>query len=288
MRDAKVEVAEVDRAANAVALIPKCALPAEPSWERARDLIGEVRQTVRAIVLLGLEIQALREQWFDQGGETRFGDGSTRDSHGRVISTGSPHPAANRSEKGWQAKVREELGISDDTARRLIEKAHYVTMLEEVTRGEAVEYQDTRNRVIEITPTDEMKQMAFGFLEDVIAGTVNAKRAWAGLIGEGSRRAKGGGAGRAAVDYRKSARPCAVTLKGTFQEWARLDWTEDTKDGEEQRAVEAVKEMLRALPETFRAAMAEIIVTEWPENERTALEADLASVGMRRGRKGRA
>lgn len=251
-------------------LVPKYHLPAEPTWERARDLLREVQQTVKAIVLLGLEITALREQWFAQGSRNDRNPFPTSSARGRS------------SEMGWHAKLNEELGITPQAALRLMEKAQYVCMLEDVTRGETVEYQDSRNREMVIEPTPEMKQMAFGFLSDVVAGTVNAKRAWAGLMGEGGRQAKSGGTQRAAVDYRKRVRPCAVTLRGAFLEWPRLDWA--GMDDEMAAASAAARELLAALPETFRVAMAEIIVEKWTEREKAALAQDLVQPRGRRGR----
>lgn len=280
---------------DAVALVPRYELPAEPSWDRARELIAEIRQTVRAIVLLGLEIRALRTQFFAQGA----GGGGDRKSlarRGEITSSGAGRSdekgwqygssgAGRTDEKGWQETIERELGISKQTALRLMEKAQYTAMLDDVTRGEQVQYKDTRNQNRTIQPTDEMKQMAFTFLESVVAGTVNAKRAWAGLMGEGQRRAKGGGLHRSEVDYRRTMRSAAVTLQSAFVEWPRLDW--DGMEAEEHRAAEAVVAMLHALPEQFRAAMASIVAEEWPAGERAALEADLGAAG-RNGRKGRA
>jgi len=204
-------------------LVPKWEIPSEPSWDRARVLLEEVKQTVRAIVLLGVEIQGLRAQFFNQGGSTRIGTHTERTNGGRALSvTGTGGPAGT-GEKGWERVVEDELGISARAARRLMEKAQYVCMLEEVTRGEHLRYKNTKGEVKELTPSSEMQQMAFGFLSDVVAGTVNAKRAWAGLMGEGTRRGSGGGPNRSAVNHHRNLCDALKKLRTSLKSWNQLN-----------------------------------------------------------------
>jgi FtsZ-binding cell division protein ZapB len=220
-------------------LVPKYELPAAPSWERARELAEEVKKSIRAIVLLGMEIEALRNQW--------FGDGHGGDRKSQEWARNqAPHPCGARSEKGWQAKVRDELGISDDTARRLMDKARYVCMLEDVTRGEEVEYTDSRNKTSKLVPTAEMRQMAFRFLDDVVAGTVNPKRAWAGLVGEGSRRDNTGSANRAPVDHYRNLKGALTALKTSLRQWNKLE------PGQRAELETLWADISRKLPDTWR------------------------------------
>src|SRR6056297_3556149 len=67
--------------------------PEEPSWDRARTLVDVVRQSVTAVIELGMEIQALRDAYFAQGART--------DALGRISINGSVN-------KGWQQVVQEE------------------------------------------------------------------------------------------------------------------------------------------------------------------------------------
>lgn len=240
--------------------IPEYLPPENPSWDRARELVQVVRGGVAAIVQLGQELHALKEQWFDQGGDAKISDKTARLPDGRVVSqTGSTHPASNRqtlgfshdatlfgTRKGWQAKVREELGISHDTADRLIERARYVCMLRDVAEGKAVEYEDSLDEERKVEPTEDMRQLAFDLLQDVVAGTVNAARAWAGVIGEGSRR----GAGtvkRAGVDHAKNLKKGLVMLQTSLRHWRRLD-------PEERADIETLwARVSRMLPDTWTA-----------------------------------
>jgi hypothetical protein len=62
-------------------VIPSWKYPTAPSWDRARELCTDLRKTVDNIILLGLEISALRKQFFRDGqgaggavGTARSGD----------------------------------------------------------------------------------------------------------------------------------------------------------------------------------------------------------------------
>ena len=83
--------------------------PDAPSWERARALCREARRGAEAIVQLGLELLALRRQWFSVGG--------------RPARKNSSHPATSfaSDSKTSTYEARKELGISPTTARRIKE-----------------------------------------------------------------------------------------------------------------------------------------------------------------------
>jgi len=198
--------------------------PDAPSWARARKYAEQIRGGAEAIVGLGLELAGLRKHWFAQGGSGRFG---------------SPHPAANREKntspqgaakcshgavKGWQERVREELGISDDTARRWIERAETIVLVSRLQAGQAVSYWDNRGEQKTIEPSAEISERAGETLEQIVTGAVAAPRAWAGLVGEGSRRAaQGGSAGKAPTNHAKNIRDALVKLRTSLAHWRRLD-----------------------------------------------------------------
>jgi hypothetical protein len=210
---------------SSVALIPEYVAPADPSWDRARELCGKVRQSIGDIVALGLELKGLRDQWFAKGaggGGDRMsqayknhlaagcGEVVDRPTHGQV--------------RGWQARVQEELGISDDTARRLIDKARYCSMLKTLSEGEAIEYRDTTQEIKQIHPTEETKARAEAALDDVASGAVAAPRAFAGVVGESHRRNKSGGAAnRAEVDHAQNLKDGLRKLKNSLRHWRKLE-----------------------------------------------------------------
>jgi len=89
-----IEESAITRVESVPAQIPATwQLPAEPSWDRARALVNDVRRSVCAIIELGAEITALRDQFFAFGART--------DINGRQSIT------ANVTQ-GWQQKVQDE------------------------------------------------------------------------------------------------------------------------------------------------------------------------------------
>lgn len=211
-------------------------LPAEPSWDRARAMVSEVRRSINTVILLGFEIRALREEFFSQGSRT--------DMLGRKQTDGSVS-------KGWQQKVQDELGITHMTAYRIMERAESLICMRRVEMGEAVEYNDTRTheqRILE--PTPEMQAQATKAIEAVVAGTVAAPRAWAGLVGESSRRAKqGGAASRAQIDHGNNIKRAITSLRHSFSKWRGI--------APETRAeIElAWRDLMQDLPDTIRTEM---------------------------------
>ena len=74
-------------------------------------------------------------------------------------------------------------------------------MLQAVTSGDGFKYNDSLGKEKDLHPTPEMQQLALTLLDDVAAGTVNPKRAWAGLLGEGSRRGAAGSEMKSPTDW---------------------------------------------------------------------------------------
>jgi hypothetical protein len=258
-------------------------LPSDPSWERARALKESIeRVTAEGIIALGLELSALRRQWFAAG------QGGGRPWEKITSGQGCPEVMKRVHHSvvvGWRKRVEEELDISYKTAERLIQKADQVIRLKALSEGEGVEYIDSRKalRRIEEPVPPEMRELAAAALDEVVLGTVNASRAFAGVVGEAERRVGGAGgatANRAEPDYRRKVGPAAVTLKGAFQRWARLEWDEEG----EHEAENAVCGALNAMPDRVRALMVEIIIDGWKAHEKADLAARLAAdLKKRRG-----
>jgi hypothetical protein len=180
-----------------------------------------------------MEIHALKAQYLAQGSRTDIIDQSSY--------------SANIT-KGWQQKVRDELGISDDTAYRIMERAQSVVYMHKLEIGETVEYIDAHSkqpRVIESTP--ETRDLATKALESVVSGTVAAPRAWAGLVGEATRRAKqGGSASRAATDHGSNLMRAIIALHNSLQQWKHISLEERIEIEKRWQSV------LARLPETMR------------------------------------
>lgn len=206
---------------SAAALVPHWSPPTTPSWDRARECAQRVRESCIAIIQLGVELHALREQYFMAGSGTRT---DLRQPLPHPCGEGSEgaHPAELR--RGWQAKVQEELGISDDTARRIMDRAMYVGMIKALAEGEDVEYTDSKKTLREIHATDDRKLLAAAALDEIVAGTASAQRAWSGIVGETERRAKGGGTpNRAPVDHYRNIKGGLTALKTSLRKWKHLE-----------------------------------------------------------------
>ena len=205
-------------------------LPENPSWDRARALIDQVRRSISAVIQLGAEIQALQDQFY------REGQGARTDLK----------PSANVT-KGWQAKVEEELGIHYTTAYRIMERAQSLICMRRVEIGESVDYFDTRHKEQRhLDPTPELQQAASKAIEAVVAGTVAAPRAWAGLIGEGSRVAnQGGSTSRAEVNHAKNLKMAITKLRTSLKQWKYIN-------GKDRIEIEELwKEIVEILPATM-------------------------------------
>jgi hypothetical protein len=127
----------------------------------------------------------------------------------------SPHGAATVSEqeeKGWQAKVREELGISDDTARRwMLDSQRYSQMLA-ISSG-AVDQVDGQKITTEVK---ERTQEALGAIQ--LDPTARPARLWAGLWGAGATKGKQ----RAAVDHARNIRRAVIAFATSLEHWSEL------------------------------------------------------------------
>lgn len=231
---------------TAVELVPHWEPPSEPSWFRAREYADKVRESCVAIIQLGVELHALRERFYAQGkgggGDQRSGRNITS-PHGCGEVIQEVHPAELR--RGWQAKVQEELGISDDTARRIMDRARYVGMIKALAEGDDVEYTDSKKQVREVQANEERKQLASAALDEIVAGTASPQRAWAGVVGETTRREKGRTPARAPVDHYKNIKGGLTALKTSLRKWKTLE------PGQRAELEVLWSEVRKALPETW-------------------------------------
>lgn len=178
---------------------------APTTWAEARKLVAQVRAGARAWLQLGQVLEELRSEFFAQGDNHGFGRGRPK---------ASPHDAAKLSgdERGWQAKVREELGISDDTARRWMLDAQRYQQLLQISGG-GVHQVDGQN----VTPDVRLK--AKEALEVIsVDPSVRPARLWAGLWGANATKGKQ----RAATDHARNIRRGLVALANSLEHWNDL------------------------------------------------------------------
>jgi len=205
---------------HAVSVVPKWELPEAPSWEKAREYY---RAGAEAIIRLGCEIFALRAEFFAQGVGGGFEKGTLRRTPAaRCLKDADSNnlQKVKNNEAGWQVMVRQELGISDDTARRLMQRAQYVGMLSDLSQGQSVEFYDSKKNAQTIPSTPENAELAKRTLDDVLSGNVSATRAWAGIIGEGSRRKAG--SARADVNHYRNIEAALIKLSTSLPHWRSI------------------------------------------------------------------
>lgn len=220
-------------------------VPVEVSWGRARTLWASAQRGAEDLIELAAVLIELRREFFAPGTNSPTSWHKASSEAGRGRSTEKP-TLFTPSEKGWQQVVRDELGISHQTALRMMERGAAVQRLKAIAEGEDVSYQDGRGvvRVVEATP--EAIEMAKEILPATLAGAVAAPRAWAGVCGEGTRREAG--ARRAAPDY------CAVMVRAlrSLRNASETAWSHLTP--RERAEVEEVWEQVRqTLPKTWGA-----------------------------------
>lgn len=196
--------------------------PAPATWGEARKLVEKVRAGARAWLELGEVLEGLRSTYFAQTAGLRRGNSP------------SPHDAA--TEKGWQAKVREELGISDDTARRWMLDGQRYRQLLQITDG-AVRQIDGQAVTAEVR---EKAQEALAVIQT--DPSVRPARVWAGLWGASATKGKQ----RAAIDHARNLAMALTKLETSLPHWTKLK-------PEERALLEREWQRIRAaLPETWQ------------------------------------
>lgn len=202
----------MSKAAVAV-LEPEVMAPAvEASWDRARQLVAEIGDWHK-IIELGRVLQALYHQYnAGLGGDRKSGNAQQKSISAR----------GNRSESGWCDVVRRELGMTPQTALRAIERGTYVEQVACVMSGEELEYKTTKGEWKKLNPTPEIQEKAKEVLSDILQGA-NAGRAWAGFVGETTRRGRYGTPSRAPVDHCRNLLAAITKLENSLKEWRHLN-----------------------------------------------------------------
>jgi hypothetical protein len=197
--------------------------PGASTWAVAKRLVAQVRAGGRAWLELGEVLQELRTEYFAQTVGLRRGNSP------------SPHDAAT-GEKGWQAKVREELGISDDTARRWMLDGQRYRQMRLICAGKVDEVD---GHLI----TDVVRQEANAALVEIDADpTQRPARKWAGLWSA----VKTKGSQRKAVDHATNIARGLTALQTSLPHWNELK-------PEQRAALERGWELIRPLlPPTFQ------------------------------------
>lgn len=185
----------------------------EASWDRARQLVAEIGDWPK-IIELGRVLQALRMEYFRKGQGRRDNLCPRAEKGSQVV--GTP------SKDGWCEVVRRELGMSPQTALRAIERGTYVEQVAVVMRGEELEYKTTNGEWKKLEPTPEVQEKAKEVMNDIIAGA-NAGAAWAGFVGETTRRGRYGTPSRAKVDHAGNIKAGLKKLTTSLPYWKRLN-----------------------------------------------------------------
>jgi hypothetical protein len=173
--------------------------PPHATWGEARKLVDKVRAGARAWLELGEVLESLRAEFF------KAGSGRRNDLKP------APHDAA-KVEKGWQAKVREELGISDDTARRWMLDAQRHQQMRGITEGTVLQIEGQR-------VTDEVRERAQEALSALAADpSARPARLWAGVWGG----AKTKGVQRKATDHAMNISNAIAKLKTSLPHWRSI------------------------------------------------------------------
>ncbi len=195
--------------------------PPAATWSEARKLVEKVRAGARAWLELGEVLEELRAEFLSKGGRPK----------------NSPHDAASfQDERGWQAKVREELGISDDTARRWMLDGQRYRQLIQIANGQ-VRQIDGQSVTAEVR---ENAKEALAEIQD--DPSVRPARKWAGIWGAGATKGKH----RAAIDHARNIARALTALETSLPHWAKLQ-------PEERAALERGWDDVRdLLPPTFR------------------------------------
>ena len=214
------------KTATAVELVPTWKQPAEPSWDRARELAKGIRHVVDDVISLGLELTALRQQFIAQGkGGGRYANSNFVKGVNEVISDmprGSRETDEQFAERGWQAKVKEELNVSHVTALELMKRARYCCMLRDVSVGKDVRYLDSKKEIREVTAAPELRQLATQALGEIATGQASPARAWAGVSGEGQRREKGIVPKRDEINHAKNVMKALKALRTSLRHWNKF------------------------------------------------------------------
>ncbi len=184
-------------------------------WDHARALMQEGKRTAEEFAS---EIERLRKLYLiDKTSNLKRGNSPTSQR------------GTSETDLGLQAAISRELGISKNTAYRILDRARYTRMLASAAAGEEVKYlTGTGNKKREacFLPSEDAMVKARELLDDVVAGDVKASAAWAGVVGETRRVAKTGKKERSATNHFGNIRGALIALANSLEHWSALSTEE--------------------------------------------------------------
>lgn len=212
----------------------------DPAWNRARELLEMGRACACE---LAAEIERLRAEFLRQG------QGRRTDRPGTFFTN-----VKEVTHLGFTAQLREQLGLHPEQAKRILEAADYQLRIEQVADAEpGTEIEipgaagQTRRLALTAEHIAQAKQAVAGM---ALPGAPRPSRAWAGIMGEGTRVARTGKADRQPIAHAKNIARGLTALQTSLPHWAELT-------AEERYALEQAwaKIVLPLLPATFAVSV---------------------------------
>lgn len=226
------------------------ALGTNPEYNYLRDLLADGRRWPAAVAA---EINRLRELHLgkNQGGNRGA------NQHGKFIGEASFTNVKLASPQGFVAELRTETGLHPEQAKRICEAAVYQLLIDRVSAAEPgaeidVPEKNGGTRSLKLTEAhiEQAKQAAAGM---ALPGAPRPSRAWAGIMGEGTRVGEYGAGkrDRAAPDHLGLWVGAAATIRRIGPQWEKL-----LRPGDRVRAIDELSSALAALPQHVREAIA--------------------------------
>lgn len=181
-------------------LVTDVEIALDPSWDRARELLAQGRFVASA---LAEEIERLRAEFSK-------GQGGDRKSKSQVLIL--------KQGDGFQAQLRAQLGLHPQEAKRLLDRAARIQLLERIRGSEPGEVILLPGDGASLQITEEVQARAAAALSQIELGTVPASRAWTGF-----RTGQEPGSTRAAVDHAKNIARGLTALQTSLPHWDELD-----------------------------------------------------------------
>lgn len=211
----------------------------DPAWDQARELLGMGRQCASRLTA---EIDRLREAYLHQGhGGARRGD--------QVSQSVKLETAV-----GFVAQLRDQLGLHPQQAARIEEAAAYQLRIERVAGaeiGEVIAWDEAGERK-SLTVTAAHKECAEQVVDGLsLPGAPRPSRAWAGIVGEGTRVGNYGAGSmeRAEPDHLGLWVKATHCIRRIAPRWSKLF---PAGSGHQVRAVNELAIALAELPQSIR------------------------------------
>lgn len=165
-------------------------------------------------------------------------------------------------EGGFQAQLRDQLGLHPMQAARIEEAAAYQLRIERVASaeiGEVIAWDEAGERK-SLTVTAAHKECAEQVVDGLsLPGAPRPSRAWAGIVGEGTRVGNYGAGSkeRATPDHLGLWVKASATIRRIGPQWEKL-----FRPGDRARAIDELAYALASLPKHAREAIVEAAAAE--------------------------